>query len=108
MILAFRLSMPRVGSWNGHWSGEGHNYVLVRSVGRSTKAQENAISLLANPYYRFSFGDRWAAAVTVTEVNRNEAAKLRRTSDGFCGYDWMVKSLLRYGEIRASRVESTT
>lgn len=35
-------------------------------------------------------------------ADSKEAAKLRKRSAGFCGYDWMVDSLLMDGRILAS------
>jgi hypothetical protein len=38
--------------------------------------------------------------VTVKEIpDRKTAAKLRKISSGFCGYDWMVRSIMRDGYI---------
>jgi hypothetical protein len=90
MILSFTLSMPCNNSWNGRWSGEKQNYVVCRSV-RST---EKANSIIAKGYFSYSFGDGWVAAVKVRQVDKNEAAKLHRSSDGFCGYDWMIQSII--------------
>ncbi len=96
MLIAFQLSMPGCASWDGKWSGEGRKYVKVESIRNKQKAQE----ILEKGYYRYSFGDGWAAGITVTEVDSRTAAKLRRESDGFCGYDWMVDSIIKYGEIK--------
>jgi len=49
---------------------------------------------------------RWGAAVAVNEVSSAEAANLRTKSNGFCGYEWMVDSILKHGRILAS--EPTT
>ena len=100
MILAFELSMPGVSSWNGRWSGEGRNYVKVVNMGRTQKAEAKAREILDKEYYRYSFGDGWAAGVSVKQVDAREAAWLRRKSDGFCGYDWMVDSIRMHGEIQ--------
>ena len=27
----------------------------------------------------------------------------KKKSDGFCGYDWMIESIIKYGEIRYKR-----
>ena len=97
MILSFELSMPGVSSWNGRWSGEGRNYVKVVNMGRTQKAEIKAREILAKGYYHYSFGDGWAAGVSVTQVDAREAARLRRKSDGFCGYEWMVKNIIRWG-----------
>jgi hypothetical protein len=98
MLVAFELSMPNRASWNGKWSGEERRYVRVVNVGASKKAREKYQKLVGRHHY--SFGDGWVAAVGVREVERSEAGKLRRASNGFCGYDWMIESLRMHGEIR--------
>jgi len=99
MILAFTLTMPVCNSWDGHWSGEDRLHVRVRNLGRSQKAVAAGRALVGSHYYRWS--DGWVACVTVREVDAAEARVLRRRSAGFCGYDWMIDSLLSYGEIRS-------
>lgn len=96
MIVAFELSMPSVASWNGRWRGEGNLYAIVRSVPAMKGAE-----IVQQRRYTYAFGDGWVAAVTAREVTRSEAAKLRRNTRGFCGYDWMVESILRRGAITA-------
>ncbi len=93
MILAFTLSMPGVNSWNGKWSGEGRLYAKVINFGRTKKAIAKASEILDIGYFRYNFGDGWSAGVKVTEVDAKEAAKIRRNSKGFYGYDWMIESI---------------
>ena len=102
LMLAFKLSMPGVASWNGRWSGEGREYVIVKSLGRSKAAGARGAEILAGAPYGYGFGDGWFASVSVREVDPAEARKLRRTSAGFCGYDWMVESIIRDGKILAT------
>lgn len=105
MILAFKLSMPNVGSWNGKWSGEEELYVKTVNLGNSKKATIKAQNLLTHKdnsgYFYYNFGDGWGAGVTVYPVNAKEAAKLRKKSKGFCGYDWMIDSIISDGKIIA-------
>ena len=89
MLISFELSMPGNNAWNGKWSGEGRCYVIVRGLRSPPKLG----------YYSYSFGDGWRAAVTVREVSSSAAAKLRKQSAGFCGYDWMVDSIINEGDI---------
>jgi len=99
VILAFELSMPGVGSWNGLWSGEIFPYVKVVTWPNTKKRRELADKILAEAYYRYDFGDGWAAGVSVREVDAVEARKLRKASSGFAGYDWMVDEIIREGVI---------
>jgi hypothetical protein len=101
MILAFYLSMPNCASWNGRWSGEGRKYVIVKTF-RGKKATEKAEGIRNKGNYYYSWPDGWGAAITVKEVNSSQATKLRRQSDGFSGYDWMVKTICQYGKPMAS------
>jgi len=93
MILCFELSMLSVGSWNGTWSGEDKFFAKVINFGKTKKAEEKAKVILNEGYYRYGFGDGWMAGISVKQVDAKEAAKIRRKSLGFCGYDWMVQSI---------------
>lgn len=99
MILCFSLSMPNVGSWNGKWGEAGRPHDKVINLGRSQKSDEKARSILAKGYYHYDFGDGWSAGISVHNVSAKEGATLRRKSAGFCGYDWMVESILLDGTI---------
>jgi hypothetical protein len=100
MLLSFTLGMPNVGSWNGKWTGESRLYVKVIDFGRSKAALSAAITILEKSYYYYNFGDGWGASVTVKEVDAKKARQLRAKSAGFCGYEWMIKSICDYGDIR--------
>lgn len=93
MIIAFTLSMPSAPSWNGRWSGDGDLYVIIRSVRKPDP------KVLGSHSYRWS--DGWCARVEARQVDSREAHKLRRKSKGFCGYNWMVESILRFGQIQS-------
>lgn len=96
MLLSFVLSMPGVNSWNGQWSGSEDCYAIVISVRDKSQAQ----SIVDKGYYSYAFGDGWRAGVTVTQVTSNESRKIRKQSKGFCGYDWMIESIIKHGDIR--------
>jgi hypothetical protein len=100
MILCFKLSMPTVGSWNGKWTGEGRPYLKLVNLGRTKKAVQLGESILAQGYFRYDFGDGWAAGITVKSVEPGEASKLKRKSAGFCGYEWMIDSIIAHGTIK--------
>lgn len=95
-LIVFTLSMPNCASWNGKWSGAGRNYAIVRSA-RNLKADE--ILSKGSFYYRWS--DGWGASVRVQEITPQDARRVRKQSEGFCGYDWMVDSIERFGKIYA-------
>lgn len=98
MIIEFKLSMPNVGSWNGKWTGESNYYAKLIEFKGKVK-EEKAKELLEKAYYHYSFGDGWSMGVSLRKVDSREAAKIRRMSNGFCGYDWAVDSIIKYKKI---------
>lgn len=97
MIISFTLTMPNRSSWNGKWSGEDRYYAITRSF---TKRQEDkARKILESGSYYYRWDDGWGASVFVKEVTSAEAAKIRKRSNGFCGYEWMVNSIINHGQI---------
>lgn len=98
MHFAFVLSMPGNNSWNGKWTGEDKIYARVRSP-MSRDLKEQYAKLIG--YHSYAFGDGWVAAVTVKVVDADAKKKLLKRSAGFCGYDWMIDSLIKHGDIRA-------
>lgn len=90
MLISFELSMPGVNSWNGRWSGRDKVHAIVKTF---TKNHPKL------GYYSYDFGDGWRAGITVREVTVPAAKMLRKQSSGFCGYDWMVDSIISDGDI---------
>jgi hypothetical protein len=88
MKLIAQLTMPNVGSWNGRWSGEKEKFTIRINV--KPKMVDN---IIGNYYYRWN--DGWGANV---EIRR--PALREKVTNKFCGYEWMVKSILQYGEIK--------
>lgn len=91
-MIIFELTMPSCGSWNGRWSGEGRLYAKSR---RNNQVPKDVIN--KDFYYRWE--DGWAARISVRKVDCSEERKIMRKSSGFCGYDWMIDSIIKYGEI---------
>ncbi len=84
----FELSMPSNNSWNGKWSGAENKYTVAKTVTeKKYKSLEN--------YYSYSFGDGWVARVTIRRAKPRE-----RATNKFCGYNWMIDSILYNGEIK--------
>ena len=88
--------MPNRGSWNGRWSGENNLYVVVESF-----SQKAADKILSQPSYYYRWDDGWGASIKVKAVDGVEARRLKKLSRGFCGYEWMLKSIFLYGAIYA-------
>lgn len=91
-LIVFELTMPHCGSWNGRWSQAERLHVRVKSERDVPKAYWN------NEFY-YRWDDGWTACVTTRRLKANEARKIERRSDGFCGYDWMIRSICRKGLI---------
>lgn len=87
----FELSMPSNNSWNGKWTGEDRKYTVARNV--SKKKMETL-----KEYHTYNFGDGWVAGVTVREPKPRE-----RVTNKFCGYEWMIDSILLHGKIQYDR-----
>ena len=98
MYIAFVLSMPKCGSWNGKWTGSDRYYAIVKNFrGKSTgRAKE----ILAEESFYYDFGDGWGANVSAHEVDSKEASQIKRNSKGFCNYGWMVNSIIDHLEIK--------
>jgi hypothetical protein len=103
MFIEFRLSMPNIGSWNGQWTGSKNYYAIVRTISKSDK---ELIEKLRDSYFHYNFGDGWSAGITTRMVDAKEKNKIKKASNGFCGYDWMVSSILKHGEIKIESEES--
>ena len=99
MILCFRLSMPNNNSWDGKWSGEDNLYAIVKHF-KGKLATAKAQVILDKSYFQHNFRDGWSARVTVKKVDAKEARRIRRLSQGFCGYDWMIDDIIEDLEIR--------
>ncbi len=100
MLIAFVLTMPNNNSWNGKWSGAGRCYAVVKSVSDAKKNAAKYRAILDKRHFSYNFGDGWRASVEVFQSMPSEARRLRKHSEGFCGYDWMIDTILEHGEIR--------
>lgn len=91
-MIVFILTMPRNNSWNGRWSGDG--YLYTKSMKECQVPKE-----LWEKSFTYSWDDGWMAEIEVRRVPCTEERKLMKKSRGFCGYDWMIKSLIQRGYI---------
>ena len=91
-MIIFELTMPNRRSWNGHWSGETKRYIR-------SKLNQFVPKNLWDKDYFYSWNDGWTACVSVRKTDAHTANKLIKTSSGFCGYDWMIDSIIRNGYI---------
>lgn len=86
--LIFELSMPSNNSWNGKWSGAENKYTVAKTVtDKKAKTLKN--------YYSYAFGDGWVAGIKIRPAKPRE-----KVTNKFCGYNWMIDSILWNGEIK--------
>lgn len=112
MKVSFELTMPNVGSWNGGWTGAEKRYYVIKSFFINSRDRSGATTgtitaLLDGKFWQsfyYNFGDGWGANVRMEIVDAKEAAKRQRQSAGFCGYEWMIDSILKYGTIQTRKI----
>lgn len=81
---------------NLEWSGSEDQYLLYLSLGTKTLATLG-FDTNVEQSWSYSFGDGWQACVTGRVMNHGEK---KQKSSGFCGYNWMVNSIVSYNEIK--------
>ena len=97
--LVFTLSMPNVGSWNHRWSGESLVYAKSKQL-LAEQLKQLRFNYREPQDFYYDFGDGWGANVHVEVMSAKDAKKYLKNSQGFCGYEWMISSILKYGKIR--------
>ena len=93
-IVCFELTFPNRGSWNGHWSDEREGHCLFKKMKEKEAQKYNG-----RDWY-YNFGDGWCANISATINDAYTTRFLKRKNGGFCGYNWMVDSIMAYDEIR--------
>jgi len=92
----FILTMPNRNSWNNKWTGDGRGFYVVKRYTDKSPVLECVDK--SNSHY-YNFGDGWGASVEIKRVAREEAAKYKKRSEGFQGYNWMVDQIEEHGRI---------
>ena len=81
----FELSMNR-----SSWNSRGDIYTVAKTLSEKFMKEKEIIG----KSFSYNFGDGWVAYVKVREAKFREKA-----SNKFCGYNWMINSILFHGEI---------
>lgn len=107
--ICWELTMPNSGSWNGRWSGENKKYYIIIKIQRRGNSFTKILELLKQDEsksvsFYYNFGDGWGANVSLSLINTLEARERKKISAGFCGYDWMIESILQNGKIISSKI----
>lgn len=103
MLISFKLTMPSNSSWNSKWTGDSKKFYVVEDISkRWLGKQEYFKDLITNgrDSFSYSFGDGWVASVEVEIIDAEEAKARKKQSAGFAGYEWMIRSIKTYGEIK--------
>lgn len=102
MLVSFELTMPNIGSWNGKWTGEDRSYFICQNISKdlAEKLFKGDNKEKDRRYFHYNFGDGWAAGIVLRKITSKERNKLRKNKNGFCGYDWMVESIIKQGKIQ--------
>lgn len=107
MILSFELTMPNKGSWNGQWTGQDKKYFVIRKISNRFFDKQEYFKTLkekGTDNWHYSWNDGWGANICVQVIDSKEATRRRKMSKGFWGYEWMIQSIIMYGEIK-TRIE---
>ena len=97
-MLVFELTMPNRGSWNNQWSQQNERHIIVKKES-DVFGKELLNQILKQEDFWYNWSDGWSACVSVKKMDARSANKLKKISAGFCGYDWMVTAITKYGEI---------
>ena len=97
MKIVFEFDFVRVGSWDGKWSGEGK--VFARVLDLSSAEAEKIVADDSLVVFLYDFGDGWTGRVRAHAEDDVRAALYETQSEGFCGYDWMIASIMSKGKI---------
>jgi hypothetical protein len=103
MKVSFELTMPAVATSSGTWTGSRKKFYMIRTLNAKTDKEKVSRLLNGNSFksFTYNFGDGWVAKVDMQIVNSQEAFIRKKISAGFYGYEWMVDSIIRRGEISA-------
>jgi hypothetical protein len=91
--------MPHAASWNGRWSGQDDGHFIFKSIS-DKYFKENENKLIGSWFY--SWPDGWGAQINGRLITSDAKKKLQKINRGFCGYGWMVDSIMLAGEIYTS------
>jgi len=95
-MIVFRLTMAKVPTWNGTWSGA--DKVFVRR-----RLDSVVPASVVGRVFIYEWDDGWSVRISVEKVSAAKAAGIAKQSKSFCGYDWMIDSIIKYGEILDER-----
>ena len=95
-MIVFKLTMPNRNTWNGKWSGDEKVFAKI-------KYNKDVPKEIIGKSFLYHWDDGWTACVSVDKMDSKEARAYIKKSVGFCGYDWMIESIIRYGEIRRKK-----
>ncbi len=93
-LILFTLTMPNKGSWDGKWSGEGKFYGIIKNI-----CKEDMLRILETKSYHYRWDDGWSVSIYAEKIDGKERNKYEKKSEGFCGYEWMIDSIIKNNKI---------
>ena len=99
--LAFRLTMLCHAPLRSSWQDK--NFVACRQFMEQLRTRTIAV----NGPYTYRFSDGYTAHISAFVINEAQRNRLLNESDGFGGYEWMIDSIIKHGEIKWSPTSRT-
>lgn len=99
--VSFELKMPNAGAWNGKWTGANRQYFIIKKITTNVMKRSYFKRLVEDCHetWYYNFGDGWTASVRAEIIHHSRGKERREISSGFAGYDWMVDSIISFGNI---------
>lgn len=99
----FEYHPANIGSWDGKWSGSGKVFAKLKSISKEQKEklEQMGFSIQKGDSHSFhyDFWDGWSCNVIMKVGTKKEFQSIMKQSQGFLGYDWMIKDILECGRI---------
>ena len=92
--VAFQLMFLR--QLDGSWVPADDKFLATT---RQFMSQGTACKFVEHGEYVFDMEDGRRAVITAQRINEAQRNRLVRESDGFCGCEWMVDSIVKHGKI---------
>lgn len=97
MILYFKLIDPHPSTTDLNKLHLEYNKCLA--IGSASEVKKYGSKITNKGKYIYNWHDEWRTTILVVEVTKVQAQSLRKKSNGFCGCEWMIKSIIKHLDI---------